>query len=308
MIKSEFFLKSLVDTLPEHIVVIDPKGQIQFVNESWISFARNNDCVIKNNWKGINYLETCDTSAANSDDLSALAVAGIRKVVQKKSPRFYFEYPCHSPDEKRWFMMRVVPFEYEDRSYFVISHQNITERKLAEEKVRNSSRLDGLTKIPNRKHFDEFLYSEWQRCSRLKIPLSLAMIDIDHFKLLNDTYGHLEGDRCLKKISSLLKQYARRPGDVSARYGGEEFAIVLGNTKMKDAKEIMALLMDDIHALKIPNEKSPVLPILTVSIGLASIKPDQGSDEKRIIEKADQLLYAAKRKGRNQIVSKNECF
>lgn len=93
--------------------------------------------------------------------------------------------------------MRVTPFQVHNNDYFVISHQNITERKLAEEEVRNLARIDGLTGIPNRRTFDEFLCDEMKRCARLNKPICLAVIDVDHFKLLNDTYGHQSGDGCL---------------------------------------------------------------------------------------------------------------
>lgn len=303
LISSYKFLKSVLDTMTEHIAVIDQEATIQFVNRSWITFGQNNN-LTRTSWKGVNYLKICDDSAAMGDELSLIAAEGIRKVIKSEEESFYFEYPCHSPDEKRWFIMRITPFLLENIPYYVIAHQNITERKIAEEKVFNLSRMDGLTDIPNRRYFDEFLNNEWKRCARLKLPIALAIIDIDHFKLLNDTYGHQAGDECLRKVGTLLKNFAHRPGDLCARYGGEEFAIIFANTPINNVLEITHKLLDDIRLLNIPNQESPVMPILTASIGLATLYPDTQTHEKDLIKAADMLLYSAKERGRNQVVYK----
>jgi diguanylate cyclase (GGDEF)-like protein len=301
MTQSHDFFKSILDTVTEHIVVIDHVGDIVFVNQSWRLFCEQNDCPNDNEWNGVNYLDTCKRSTTMGDQLAQKAAAGIREVMRYEKKLFYLEYPCHSPSEKRWFMMRVTPFSLQHHFFYVISHQNITERKLAEEKMLNLSRLDGLTRIANRRYFDEFLQEEWRRCARLKLPISLAMIDLDHFKLLNDTYGHQAGDDCLRKMGTVLKKIARRPGDLCARYGGEEFAVVLGNTGSESALMLMNELLDDIRGLNIPNRHSPVMPTLTASIGLMTMCPEPKSNENMLIEAADEQLYCAKESGRNRI-------
>ena len=301
MNESYEFLSQVLDSITEHIVVIDPKGQILFVNQRWNTFGNNNACLIGENWKGVNYLEECDKAAAMGDDFGTQVATGIREVIHGRKQSFYFEYPCHSPEERRWFMMRVTPFRNNGTPCFVISHQNITERKLAEETVRNLSRLDGLTNIPNRRTFDEFLHDEWSRCTRLGMPLSLAIIDIDHFKLLNDTYGHQAGDDCLRKVSQILQRYAKRPSDICARYGGEEFALVYGNTPLELSKVLLNRLQHEIRMLNIPNENAPTHATLTTSIGLAEMYPEKISTEDALIKKADELLYAAKENGRNTL-------
>lgn len=249
----------------------------------------------------MNYLTECDKAAAMGDEFSIHAVQGIRQVIKGKEDTFYYEYPCHSPEEKRWFMMRVTPFEMQGLHYFVISHKNITERKLVEEEVTNLARLDGLTNIANRRYFNEFLNEEWKRCQRLGMPISLAIIDLDYFKLLNDTYGHQEGDECLKIIGKLLKSFVRRPSDICARYGGEEFAVVYGNTEQAKAKSLMYQLLKEISALAIPNKNSPTYPNLTASIGLVTMFPNKNITEAALIKRADEALYTAKENGRNQI-------
>jgi diguanylate cyclase (GGDEF)-like protein len=278
-------------------------GNIQFVNSSWVTFGQQNGCLYSN-WEEINYLKVCDESVAMGDEYGLKAADGIRKVINTEQESFYLEYPCHSPNEKRWFMMRVTVFQLKNTSFYVISHQNITERKLLEEEALSRSRMDGLTNIPNRRYFDEFLNSEWRRCERLNMPITLAIIDVDHFKLLNDTYGHQTGDECLKTIGDILKRFAKRPSDIFARYGGEEFALVFGNTTLENSLDIINKLLDTIRELEIPNEKSPTMPTVTVSIGLATMHPNRQINEKELIKTADMLLYSAKENGRNQVACK----
>lgn len=300
------FLKSVLDSVTEHIVVIDKTGTIQFVNRAWINFGQVNACTVLSDWHGMNYLNACDAAAAMGEEYGKQAADGIRKVITGVLDNFYFEYPCNSPDEKRWFMMRITSFEQQGTPFYVISHQNITERKLAEEDVRNLARIDGLTLLANRRHFDEFLSNEWHRCARQNLPITLALIDIDHFKLLNDTYGHQYGDDCLRQIAATLKDFGKRPSDLCARYGGEEFAIIYGNTSLDQARSLMNRLLESLRALSIPNKEAPTQPFVTASIGLISMTPRLRNNEKDLIKAADKLLYAAKLNGRNRIVSSRE--
>ena len=303
MIASDDFLRSVLNSISEHIVVIDREGMIRFVNKAWVTFGQDNGCLIKTNaWLTINYLKVCDESAALGEEYGSEAAEGIRRVIEQALVLFCSEYPCHSPNEKRWFMMRVTPFQLADVLYCAISHQNITERKLAEEQVLNLSRVDGLTRIPNRRYLDEFLEAEWKRCSRLNLPIAIAVMDIDHFKLLNDHYGHQAGDDCLAAVGAVLNKIGKRPGDIFARFGGEEFLLVFGNTTTEQSLVPINGIVDAIRKLEIPNEESPTKPIVTVSIGLAMMYPDTQSNEKELIKAADKLLYSAKTQGRNRVV------
>ena len=165
------------------------------------------------------------------------------------------------------------------------------------------SRIDALTNIPNRRYFDEFLSNEWNRSARLGMPVSLALIDADHFKQLNDTYGHQAGDDCLKEIGNTLDKFAQRPSDLCARYGGEEFAVIYGGTSLEVSLQLISRLHDEIRSLEIPNENAPTLPTLTASIGLATMFPDRSNQPADLIAAADKLVYAAKENGRNQILT-----
>ena len=304
MAESYEFLSSILDTITEHIVVINTKGDIQYVNRSWMMFGNNNDCAASQDWTSFNYLDVCDAAAKQGDEFGANAADGIRKVIRRELDSYYFEYPCNSPNETRWFMMRTTPFNHDGQDYFVISHQNITERKLAEEKVLNLSRIDGLTQVANRRFFDEFISNEWRRCARLNQPISLAILDVDHFKLLNDSYGHQHGDNCLRKLGKLLRKSAQRPSDICARYGGEEFALLFGNTPLAQAEQKISEIQQNILQLAIPNRDSPTAATVTASIGLATMSADARRTEINLIALADKLLYSAKESGRNRIVAK----
>lgn len=171
----------------------------------------------------------------------------------------------------------------------------------ANERLRKLATMDGLTGIANRRHFDECLKREWRRTRREHEPLSVIFLDIDHFKLYNDTYGHQAGDECLKAIAGLLGAAAQRAGDLAARYGGEEFALVLLGADEEGARSVARAVHEAVAALKIEHASSPVAPVVTVSVGVATLRPTKGMDEEELVAAADRRLYQAKQAGRNRI-------
>ena len=299
------FLSSVVNNITDHIAVIDDHGLILFVNQSWVAFGIENGHTEAKRWIGENYIDTCDQSASNGDAFGREAAAGIRSVINKDCPQFYYEYPYSSPEIEHWFLMRVVPLELDGGRFYVISHSNITERKQAEERIRHLSRVDTLTGLANRRYFDEFFAKEWSRCTRAQMPITLAMLDIDYFKHLNDSFGHHSGDDCLKSISNVLSTYAKRPSDICARYGGDEFMIVYGNTTLDEALVQILKLMDAIRKLEIPNPDAPTGPSVTVTIGLSTAYPEMDTNEEDLIRAADRLLYVAKDAGRDSVEFEN---
>lgn len=293
-------LQKVIHSLSDHIAVLDSEGCIVFTNQAWNRFGAENSCCQESGWEGVNYLEACDEAARTGDEFGKHAAIGIAKVIRGEE-RFQLEYPCHSPSEKRWFLMNVVGLEHDRCRYVAISHVNITLRKLAEEHAYNLSMTDGLTGLFNRRHFDNFLSDEWKRCARLRLPLTVAMIDIDHFKLLNDSYGHQYGDQCLIKVAGVLKGYARRPSDICARYGGEEFVLVFGNCTTDMMRQELDKLMDEIRGLQLPNANAPTAGTVTVSIGVSTQYPLPRTKESIAVGEADAALYKAKQGGRNRI-------
>ena len=162
---------------------------------------------------------------------------------------------------------------------------------------------DGLTMIANRRRFDAFYDLEWRRCLRNNASVSLVMIDIDFFKNYNDYYGHLQGDTCLKKIAEIVDLKCRRPGDLAARYGGEEFVAVLSETDLESARQVAEGIRQQVETLQIPHERSKALKFITVSMGLATTMPVSAENKMSLLSAADEQLYEAKKRGRNQIAS-----
>jgi len=168
--------------------------------------------------------------------------------------------------------------------------------------LRQMARVDALTGLANRRHFDETLNSEWRRCTRSGTPLSLMLIDLDHFKLFNDHYGHQAGDSCLQQVAACLKAGFARSHDLVARYGGEEFVCVMPETPLEGAEAKAQALEKAVRALRIPHDKSAVADgIVTISLGVAVAMPNLGGECAALILCADRLLYMAKDAGRGQV-------
>ena len=177
------------------------------------------------------------------------------------------------------------------RNHLQIVHQ----RRLLEQLAA----LDGLTGIPNRRRFDESYALEWRRCQRAGQPLSLVVADVDHFKAYNDTLGHAAGDRVLQEVAAVLRQCARRPGDLAASYGGEEFVLLLPETGAQEAQMLAEELRAKLEARGLTHPASPVGASVTLSIGGASTTPMQAEADPAFFPLADAALYQAKASGRN---------
>ena len=175
--------------------------------------------------------------------------------------------------------------------------------KRQQELLEEYAYIDALTGIPNRRSFDQAARKEWNRARRSGQPLALLLMDIDHFKEFNDTYGHGSGDSCLRRVAKAIEDTLRRAGDFAARYGGEEFAALLPYTESEEALEIAAKVKNTVEGLGIEHKSSPVTDRVTISIGVAAVQPWTGLSLDKVIEKADQALYQAKQNGRNSIAA-----
>jgi len=166
--------------------------------------------------------------------------------------------------------------------------------------IHRLSITDTLTGTANRRQFNNWLDQEWKRSVRFQAPLSVLMLDIDHFKVFNDNYGHLQGDVALQTVAQIITKALKRPRDLVARWGGEEFAIVLPDTSMQGAFIVAEDIRTSIekHILMVKDE----MPIrVTVSVGVNSIVPGQQNSIDRFVSDADKALYQAKRAGRNRV-------
>ncbi|NTW06129.1 MAG: diguanylate cyclase, partial [Peptococcaceae bacterium] len=153
----------------------------------------------------------------------------------------------------------------------------------------------------------EYFPQEWKRAVREQSSISIIMCDIDHFKIYNDTYGHIEGDECLRKVAATLSKTLRRPADMVARYGGEEFVVILPNTDLNGAMSIAETLRSEIEAENIDHINSKVSNKVTISLGVASVIPVESLDAKALLDCADQALYKAKESGRNRVAYIDIC-
>jgi diguanylate cyclase (GGDEF)-like protein len=158
------------------------------------------------------------------------------------------------------------------------------------------SRTDALTQVPNRLKFQESLTQHWRDGRRRHEPLALAMVDLDHFKRINDTHGHPFGDRCLQAAARALQGAVHRPGDLVARYGGEEFVVLMPNTDMEGARKVVQRMLDDVSNTAIKQDGHMVT--LSCSIGLAIRLPNMTDLAEQLVQEADSALYFAKQSGR----------
>ena len=171
----------------------------------------------------------------------------------------------------------------------------------ANAQLRQLSLHDALTGLPNRRQFDLTLEMEWSRAIRNRRPLSLLLVDVDCFKALNDLYGHPAGDECLQRIAGALQGSLRRAAETVARYGGEEFAAILPDAEAASAALVAETMRQNVLALQVLHEGSPVERFVTISVGVASACPTPEASPARLIAAADSALYRAKHRGRNRV-------
>jgi diguanylate cyclase (GGDEF)-like protein len=173
--------------------------------------------------------------------------------------------------------------------------------KKVNKRLKAMSFKDGLTGVANRRRFDEALQREWDRAMRSSDPISLIMMDIDFFKVYNDTYGHPKGDECLKQVARVLQDSVKRSSDLLARYGGEEFAAIVPNTPGDGVLAITREIRDRLAMANIPHKGSSIGPRVTLSMGLVTLVPSRGQRPEELIECADKALYRAKSQGRDRV-------
>jgi diguanylate cyclase (GGDEF)-like protein len=179
------------------------------------------------------------------------------------------------------------------------ANQELNEKN---EELRGLAEIDDLTKIPNRRMFEQELKRGWRRTVRTSRPLSLLLCDVDNFKAYNDGYGHQAGDDCLVKIARAIHGAARRPTDYASRYGGEEFAVILQDTGLEGAQSVAERICQAVRTLAIPHAGATAAKQVTISVGAATIQPTHEGAPLALVRKADECLYRAKGGGRNRAV------
>ncbi len=246
-------------------------------------------------------------TAGNSDDVWNETGASLAVAFQ---PFFYqtwwFYLACGAGGAALLFgawKMRVNQYQARERELASLVEQQTEELRLVNEELQYLALADGLTGVANKRRFEDFLAAEWRRANRSHDSVALLLLDIDHFKLYNDRYGHQAGDECLARIAAALTATASRPTDLLARFGGEEFAIVLGGTDLNGAVSIAREAGAIVHALQIPHAGSTTSEFVTVSIGVAVTVVSDTTSASDLIGAADAALYRAKAEGRNRVHS-----
>ena len=301
--ESERFARTTIDTVPETICVLDKAGVIIAVNQAWRDFydANYDDPQSINYAVGTNYLQVCE-SAAGSDATEAPRMAqGLAAVLAGERDLFSVEYPCDSPTEKRFFFARVKRFPG-DSGHVLVAHGNITERKMIELELARMAHTDVLTGLNNRRNYMQLSETELSRTARHGGALSVLMLDIDHFKRVNDTHGHQVGDTVIQMLATVCREQLRDL-DVIGRLGGEEFAVTMPNTDHAQAMHVAERLRQAIETASVALPQG--LPLrFTASIGVTTLPKSSANGSITLgvlLDQADQALYRAKNGGRNQV-------
>jgi len=305
---SEQFAQATLDGLSAAIAILDSEGSILAVNRVWRQFAVDNPPVLHNPpvlpniATGANYLRVCDEAVGQEMEEARQAAESIRSVAAGEQELFTMEYPCHSPQEHRWFSLRVTRFRGEGQAHVVISHENITKRKKAELELEKALKVaqeqadhDPVTNLFNHRVLQRSLEAEAARAQRETTTLGIVMLDIKNFKYFNDVYGHLAGDEVLRLVSDKLRAVTGSC-DTLARYGGAEFALLLPRVGHVTAGELETRLHADLGDLSYHiNDGEATIPI-SFSLG-AALFPEASTNCHEVLRQADERLLWSKTGG-----------
>jgi diguanylate cyclase (GGDEF)-like protein/PAS domain S-box-containing protein len=305
--KSEAFNRAILNSINNMIAVIDRDGNILAVNDCWRRFASEN--AVEKPGKptvaaivGKNYLDICKQAAGVGSEGALDAYNGIQAVLTGRLPHFATEYPCQSPTQTLWFSMRVAPLDHGSGGA-VITHIDVTELKKVEEtleqamrNVEDIARHDSLTGLPNRWLLVDRLNQAVAQAERSNRLLAVCYLDLDGFKLVNDTHGHAIGDKFLVEIAHRLQTLVRA-NDTVSRLGGDEFVVLL--TDLDNVEECQRVLERIVEAINqpVPLEGKHQAAV-TASVGIA-LFPRDAANPDSLLRHADQAMYAAKQSGRN---------
>ncbi|HEV2856164.1 MAG TPA: sensor domain-containing diguanylate cyclase [Thermoanaerobaculia bacterium] len=284
------WLQQIMDAMTEHIAVLDEKGRIVMVNQTWRRFAEGNGSPDVD-WRGISYLEVCRrgaTEAGEEGRQARVVLEGLQAVLSGKLPHFQWEYPCHSPQKERWFLLNATPLTGSPGGA-VVTHIEITDRKLREQEILRQAHQDPLTGLANRRLVEKQALQLLSAARRSGKPVAVLALDLDGFKPVNDTYGHAAGDQILKAVAARLLAACRKD-DLVARVGGDEFVVLLPGTGAEAAKEIMERL-DSALRQPIPLAGQEIR--IGASLGVA-IFPTQAWTFRGLLQEADAAMYKAK--------------
>ena len=281
---------AVFDALSDAAAIIEPDGTISDVNLAWSTFADLNLGEPGPTGCGASYLATCDRAAANGDVDAAAVADGLRGILGGRLRSFEHRYPCPSPIEDRWFVVRITPLAGGGGA--LVAHLDITASKLTEDRLSHRASHDPLTGLPNRDAVLDVVRAALARLDRGGPPVAILFLDLDGFKPVNDRYGHDAGDLFLIKVANRL-QHQLRASDVVGRVGGDEFVAVC------DAADAEALAGRIGKAVATPIQVGGDRVSVGVSVGVAIASSVVGTDlddaARALLGEADMAMYAAKR-------------
>ena len=289
------FQQAVFDSLTAHITVLDRSGKIVQANMAWRQYLQSSSCMRGAGLADANYLDamTCLTGE-NHEIVTALA-AGIASVVSGEVPHFQLKYPFYSPVEQHWFSMKATAVSATDERV-VISHEDVTILKAAELASLRLANTDALTGALSRRNFLDLAEIELTRAARYELPLMLLMLDLDHFKLINDKYGHAAGDAVLQSFVKTMIGVLRE-SDLIGRLGGEEFAVLLPSTTTDGGSALAQRIIESVRAGPVMLAGEEIN--YTVSIGAARLLHE--TSFATLLGRADVALYQAKNDGRDRM-------
>lgn len=291
---------TILHAIPDSMALVDANGQIVSVNRTWERFAsENNADATTIRGVGMNYIDVC-RKVAGTDEAAARSIIESIEIVRSGGAEVReVEYECHSPHEKRWFIARITLVSPEPSPVVLISHVNITKRKLAELRVQQESQghleaslTDSLTGLRNRRGLEEAGQVLWYDTSTKGDMLAAIFLDLNAFKPVNDRYGHVEGDRVLKAVAEHLRDVFR-DSDVLARIGGDEFVILARIKRTTDTVLLSGRLKRDFRFTSSKGEEFSV----TTSVGVAVQGEEQFESLNDLLQSADERMYADKKRG-----------
>jgi len=287
-------LRTIVDSMAEGLMIIEASGRIQYANPACAGYLGYPPGELAGH--SIGELLSAQVTQEYLDYFAGYAACpgtvhqhGAREVVLRRHDG------ALCPMD-----LTLTPMYVREPLFIGLLH-DITHHKLCETELQRAALVDPLTRIANRRHFDSFLDKEWQRALRSGTPLSLVVLDVDHFKLYNDALGHPAGDLCLQSVAQAVQSHALRATDLAARYGGEEFVLLFAETPADKAQLLAESIRKRVEALRLEHPRSPTSAWLTASIGVATMIPTQRDAIETLFAAADRAMYRAKEGGRNRV-------
>ncbi len=289
------FQQAVFDSLADQVVVLDRRGTVVQTNAAWRQYALDSGWADAASLVGSNYLKILDGISGHDQKTVTAVAAGIASVAGGEAAQFQLQQPFFSPADQRWFIIRATPV-HDVQQRVVVSHDDVSSLKAAELASWTLANIDTLTGALSRRNFLNLAEQELARSRRYELPLMLLMLDLDHFKCINDQYGHAAGDAVLQGFVQTVSRVLRE-SDLIGRLGGEEFAVLMPNTTLEGGRALAQRIIESVRASLV--EEAGARICYTVSIGAACLTSETAFAA--LLGRADAALYRAKDGGRDRL-------